>query len=144
VSENESLGPRLATVGVAVGSTGLIALASWDGADSFFSVGYTLAALCAAVLIAGLVGLEETGIARLFACRPAVALGRVSYGFYLWHLPVFRWTDDRLVGQPAFARIVLGLLLALTATVLSYRLLELPALRMKRRFASSGYETARA
>ena len=66
----------------------------------------------------------------------------MSYGFYLWHLPVLRWTDDRLIGKPAVVRIGVGLTLAAIATVLSYRLLELPALRLKRRFAPPAAATA--
>jgi peptidoglycan/LPS O-acetylase OafA/YrhL len=87
-------------------------------------------------VIFGLVVLAEHGPGRVFAKGPAVAVGRVSYGFYLWHLPVLRWTDDRLIGKPAVVRISVGLTLAAIATVLSYQLLELPALRLKRRFAA--------
>jgi peptidoglycan/LPS O-acetylase OafA/YrhL len=116
-----------------VGGTGLIALAAWDGADAFFSGGFTIAAICASLLIVGLVIVEQQGPARLFTTRPAVAFGRISYGFYLWHMPVLRWTDDRLVGRSAFIRIPVGLGAALIATLLSYRILELPALRLKNR-----------
>jgi peptidoglycan/LPS O-acetylase OafA/YrhL len=135
---------RRAGPAVVVGTVGLLAIAAWDAGDDAFGIGYTLAAAAAAALIMGLVVLDERGLARLFAGRPAVALGRVSYGFYLWHLPVLRWTDDRLIGEPAVARIGLGFGLALTATLLSYRLVELPALRLKSRFAppTSDFEAA--
>jgi peptidoglycan/LPS O-acetylase OafA/YrhL len=118
------------------GFAGLIAIAAWDAGDDLFGVGYTLAALAAALLIHGLVVSNERGPARLFAWRPAVALGRVSYGFYLWHLPILRWTDDRLIGEPAIVRIALGFALTMAATLTSYRLIERPALRLKGRFAA--------
>ena len=117
------------------GAAALILIASRDSADDLFGVGFTLAAMAAAALIYGLVVLDERGQLRVFAWRPAVAFGRVSYGFYLWHLPVLRWTDDRLIGRSAVVRIGVSLALALTATLLSYRLLEKPALRLKARFA---------
>ncbi len=131
------IGPVAAKRGAAaitMGSIGLIGLAAWDGADTFFSVGFMLAALCSALLIIGLVTNDHSWPSRVFASRPAVALGRVSYGFYLWHMPVLRWTDDRLIGRTALVRVPLGLGLALAATLASYRLLEIPALRFKRRF----------
>jgi peptidoglycan/LPS O-acetylase OafA/YrhL len=126
---------RLDRIAVAVGTAGLVGIAAWDAGDDAFGFGYTLAALAAATLIYGLVVLDEQGLSRVFAWPPAVAFGRVSYGFYLWHLPVLRWTDDRLTGDPAVVRIAIGLALASGATLLSYRLLEEPALRLKARFA---------
>jgi peptidoglycan/LPS O-acetylase OafA/YrhL len=123
---------RVAKVGIVGGGLGLVVLAMWDGADSFFSVGYSLAALCAAALILGLVVHGEGGPARPFTHPWAVSLGKVSYGFYLWHMPVLRWIDDRLVGRSAVVRVPIGLGVALLATVVSYGLLERPALRLKR------------
>ena len=124
-----------ATPAVVAGTIALLAIAAWDAGDDLFGIGYSLAAVAVVVLIYGLVVLDERGRWKVFAWPPAVAFGRVSYGFYLWHLPVLRWTDDRLIGQPAIVRIGLGMSLALVATLLSYRLLEQPALRLKRRFA---------
>ena len=127
---------RRAVPAVVVGFIALVAIAAWDPGDDLFGFGYTVAALAAVLLIHGLVVLKEQGLCRAFAWRPAVALGRISYGFYLWHLPVLRWTDDRLIGRPAIVRIGLGFAGALAAAMLSYRLLEQPALRLKSRFAA--------
>jgi peptidoglycan/LPS O-acetylase OafA/YrhL len=127
---------RVAGCAIAAGGAGLVALAMWDGADSFFSVGYSLAAICAALLILGLVVRGDGGAATPFTRPRVVALGKVSYGFYLWHMPVLRWTDDRLVGRPALLRVPVGLAVALLATVVSYRLLERPAMRLKARVQS--------
>lgn len=124
----------VATAGVVVGSLGLVALAVWDDADLMFGIGFSLAAVAAVLLVLGLVVLEEQGVARWFAARPAVVFGRMSYGFYLWHMPVLRWVDDRLVGRSAVVRVGAGLALALAATVVSYCVLERPALRLKDRF----------
>ena len=131
-------GPAVA----AAATTGLLALAAWDGADDFHSVGYSLAAVAAVALIAGLVVSNGRGVARLFATGPAVTLGKVSYGFYLWHMPILRWTDDRLVGQPALVRLPIGLALAAVATAASYLLVERPALRWKDRFRVSSVAEA--
>jgi peptidoglycan/LPS O-acetylase OafA/YrhL len=127
---------RRAGPAVLIGIAGLVAIAAWDPGDDAFGIGYTVAALAAALLIFGLVTSHEGGFGRGFAWKPAVALGTISYGFYLWHLPILRWTDDRLVGEPAIVRIGLGFVLVLTASLASYRLIERPALRLKSRFAA--------
>jgi peptidoglycan/LPS O-acetylase OafA/YrhL len=126
---------RYAAPAVFAGTVGLLSIAAWDSGDEAFGIGYTIAALAAATLISALVVLDEQGIGRVFGWGPAVAFGRVSYGFYLWHLPVLRWTDDRLIGRPGVVRVGLGFGLTLAATLASYRLLEQPALRLKSRFA---------
>jgi peptidoglycan/LPS O-acetylase OafA/YrhL len=120
----------VARVAVVAGMVTLIGLAVTDGADDLRAVGYTLAALASAATIWGVMVVGERGVGRALAWQPAVALGRVSYGFYLWHLPVLRWTDDH-IHTTAYLRIPLALTAALLATALSYRVIERPALRLK-------------
>jgi peptidoglycan/LPS O-acetylase OafA/YrhL len=127
---------RRAVRAVVIGTVALLALSAWDAGDDLFGIGFSLAAVAVVMLIYGLVVLDERGPWPVFAWPPAVAFGRVSYGFYLWHLPALRWTDDHMVGQPAVVRIGLGIGMALVATLASYRLIEQPALRLKRRFAA--------
>jgi peptidoglycan/LPS O-acetylase OafA/YrhL len=127
---------RLAATMAVGGTVTLLVLAMIDGADDLHGVGYTVAAVAAAAAIWGVVSTRERSIAGLFAWPAAVALGRMSYGFYLWHLPVLRWTDDH-VHAAAWFRVPLGLALALTATVVSYRVVERPALRLKARFTAT-------
>jgi peptidoglycan/LPS O-acetylase OafA/YrhL len=65
---------------------------------------------------------------RLLAVRPLVALGRISYSLYLWHLLVL-WTGERQLGIPP----AIGLALAIAVAAASYRFVERPFLRRKRR-----------
>ena len=59
---------------------------------------------------------------RLLGWRPLVALGRRSYGLYLWHWPVFAFAD-----VPGSAeRIVPALLLTAGLSELCFRLVEQP------------------
>ena len=62
----------------------------------------------------------------LLAFTPLVVIGRVSYGLYLYHWPVFVWLDESRTGLDRGA--LFGVRVAVTAVVavLSYHLLESP------------------
>ena len=128
---------HVATAATVCGLGVLLVISMIRSVGEIDSPAFTLAALAAAALIFGLVSLDGRGPARLFTWRPAVAVGVVSYGLYLWHMPALRWTDDHLAGRPAVVRIGVGLALGVVATLLSYRLIERPALRLKQRLAPS-------
>ena len=71
-----------------------------------------------------------------FGALPLRLLGRISYGLYLWHLPVLLWLKahggvDAAGGPLAFA--LYGLLFSLAAAVASWWLVERPALRFAAR-----------
>jgi peptidoglycan/LPS O-acetylase OafA/YrhL len=105
------------------------------------NVGYTVCAAATGVLIAHL--LARDGLLRqAFTAPAAVLVGRVSYGIYLYHWPIFRglrhvfvthgWTSPAAHG----IRIALALTVTAAAVALSWRFVERPALRLKRRFAA--------
>nr|WP_269778606.1 acyltransferase [Microlunatus antarcticus] len=65
---------------------------------------------------------------------PLVAVGKVSYGAYLWHFPVFVVVDGTL-GLDSWGPRFLALAVTAVVVVLSYRFVERPFLRMKDRSA---------
>jgi len=67
---------------------------------------------------------------RVLTFRPLVATGRISYGLYLWHLPVGVWIVNHGLGSP-----VLALLLTFLIATLSWRCLESPLMGMGRELA---------
>jgi peptidoglycan/LPS O-acetylase OafA/YrhL len=102
----------------------------WAG---LFLGGFTVLGVAAAVaIVAAVDGRWRCG--RLLATRPLVALGRVSYGVYLWHFPVFTLLADH-GPHNALIRCVMGLGITGIMTTLSYRLIEQPALRLKARLS---------
>ena len=72
---------------------------------------------------------------RVLAWRPALVVGRLSYSLYLWHWGAFAFADWAWPGA-AWRQAVLGVPLAFALAVLSYRVIELPMLRWRRRAGS--------
>jgi peptidoglycan/LPS O-acetylase OafA/YrhL len=92
-----------------------------------YLAGLTLAALATAVIVRHVATSEVGLLVAVLSWRPLVAVGRVSYGIYLFHLPVFMlvWSLH-LAYLPGLA---LEYLLLAAVTTLSWFLVERPAQR---------------
>ena len=94
--------------------------------------GFTLVAACGAVMILAILD-GRWWMTRVLSLRPLRAIGRVSYGIYLWHLPVFA-AVTRIGGSwGALRRIVVGLAGTAVMSIASWFLIERRFLKMKRR-----------
>jgi peptidoglycan/LPS O-acetylase OafA/YrhL len=102
-----------------------------------------------AVVIGVVLGRTPPGLDRVLLSRWAIHIGRRSYGLYLWHVVLIASAEALIApitgifpaaAEPkiAFATVV-GVAAAASFVVadLSYRFVELPALRLKRRFSSA-------
>ena len=104
--------------------------------------GFTLFAVCCGVLILFIVQAPESPLANVLALRPMVFLGRLSYSIYLWHVIVLVIAASVFssVGHPSGAALVIvhavEVLLSIAAGYLSYRFIEIPFLRRKRKYES--------
>ena len=87
--------------------------------------GLFAASILSAVAIAAAVHPGALTFRRLLAAGPLVAVGRRSYGLYLWHWPVF----VLLRAGDGVARLVLALAITVVMTEASYRVVELPLRR---------------
>ncbi|HEX2850836.1 MAG TPA: acyltransferase family protein [Acidimicrobiales bacterium] len=125
-------GPRRRSTTVAVAVAGTLALAAslavWhatpQNAPWLYRGGFSLMAIVTAVVIVAATSPGPVRAALSF--RPLVWLGKVSYGVYLFHWPLFLWLSPRrtnLAPAPLFAlRVAVTLLVA----AVSYRFIESP------------------
>ena len=137
----------------------LVKAASWAGAAivlTMFLVGsladspveIDAVVLGTAMLLIGVVlGQTPAPINRLLCSEPMVAVGRRSYALYLWHdlllgagealvVPYTGLFPASGVHRLLFASVVgVAIALSFVAADLSYRFVELPALRLKQRFS---------
>ena len=101
--------------------------------SSFMSMGgFTLFAIATAILLVHVVLLPSGYMRGLLELRPLVWVGKISYGLYLWHYPVFKATSFLGVSWPLQLTVALAVTLGLTC--FSYYLIERPALSLKRKF----------
>jgi peptidoglycan/LPS O-acetylase OafA/YrhL len=105
-----------------------------DDSALFYRGGALGVSLVVAVLIIGLELRPDSVLARIFSWHPAVGLGRISYGVYLWHWPlvVAIEINDGMTTQQHIVRQALRTGITLAAALGSYFLLEKPVLRSRR------------
>jgi peptidoglycan/LPS O-acetylase OafA/YrhL len=136
---SRTLPKRWGAVGGWTGLVGLIAFSVFwvqgKAADAIYYGGFTLIGLAAVLLLNGLL-VEDRALSRVFRFQPLVAIGRVSYGLYLWHVMILVLLLQHTLGLSAWPRVTIGLLLSALATTVSWFLVEKPALRLKERFGS--------
>jgi peptidoglycan/LPS O-acetylase OafA/YrhL len=107
---------------------------------------YLLTAALAALLIISLLATDERRVvphgrfrravagagrplAAALSSRPLRFTGRISYGIYLYHLPIYYLLLNYLPGRSPYFYGPLVLAASLAAAVLSWKLLELPIIR---------------
>ena len=98
-------------------------------------LGFTLIALCAAwVILAALTGQADGVLRRILRSPLLNYCGRISYGFYLWHYPIYRVVAMHLSSE--FEKLVVTAGLSFAIAALSYHVVEVPVLRLGERFRS--------
>ena len=101
-----------------------------------FKTGFTLIAICAAVVILASVD-GSWWLSKVLSTRLLSFVGRISYGLYLWHFPIFDYLAHHMHPGPKSIRVLVALSATFIATITSWRFIETPCLRLKdRQFAS--------
>lgn len=96
--------------------------------------GISLASIMSAWLIASLTHDEK--LKKFFSHPLMVYTGRISYGWYLWHVPIFLLLKYKVdPAQPLTLLIYPAMLIgSYMAAVLSYRYVEAPFIALKKRY----------
>lgn len=96
-----------------------------------YYTGFALAGLSAAAIIVRVVQLPPPA----FLTHPvSLWIGRRSYGLYIWHWAIFYLT--RMILGKGWLAVAVGTILTFVVAGLSYRYVELPFLRLKRRYTA--------
>ena len=97
-----------------------------------YELGFSFVALATGLVITSACLAPGAWWQRLLEVPVVQWLGRISYGLFLWHLPIFRLTSANLAMTGAPLR-VLQFALSLLAAEASYRFVEQPFLRRRDR-----------
>ena len=122
---------------IAVEAGALIALAFLGWAflretpyDTFlYRGGFYLVALATAVIIVAALQPRSPIVRRAFGWRPVAAIGLVSYGVYLYHVPLFRWMSPEVTGLSAWPLLAARIAVLSGMAIASYFLVEMPVRR---------------
>jgi peptidoglycan/LPS O-acetylase OafA/YrhL len=94
--------------------------------------GFVTVAIGTALIIVGVVAGDP--IRRPLSWRPLAYLGKISYGLYLWHLPVFTAAVWFVGGPLPLGWVALLAAVSVGVASASYHFVERPALRLKRKY----------
>lgn len=119
-------GERVLAAMSLVGLAALTVLVAVSGLDDrwLYRGGFVLVGVCSAVTVVGLLGSHR--LARVVGCRPMVAVGRRSYGVYLYHWPVFLVLTTERTGWSQWPLLTVRLAVTACVAAASYRWLEMP------------------
>ena len=126
--------------------TGVVGVAAtallWTQVDGqqwwLYHGGFLLAALATAGVLLSGVCAQGAIVARLLALRPLRYTGRISYGLYLWHFPLFVWLDHARTGLSGWSLFGFRVVVTFLVASASYRLVERP---IRERSFLSGWRT---
>jgi peptidoglycan/LPS O-acetylase OafA/YrhL len=93
--------------------------ASWVYRGGFLAV-----AVAAALVVAAVMQSEDTLLAKMFSFKPFVAIGIISYGLYLYHLPIYLWLTPTNTGLNGWQLPALRISITVAIAVASYHLIE--------------------
>lgn len=94
---------------------------TWQGA-------FQLNAVLTAVMIVAIVS-SDGPLSRFYAIAPLAWLGRLSYGVYIFHFPIYLWLTEERTGLSDWPLFALRVVVSISIAVVSKRFIEDPIRR---------------
>lgn len=131
----QALSPKLVSVSARAGLAllGVFILTVNDHAGFMYEWGLLVVNLAAAAVVVGLAVVPDARLVWLFSRPRLVAAGRLSYGLYLWNLPVNYFFGNAFDLVPAVVAAPVALALTWLMASISRGMVEEPALRLRDR-----------
>ncbi|HEX3334805.1 MAG TPA: acyltransferase family protein [Acidimicrobiales bacterium] len=106
------------------------AVAIWVATTSTTSFpydgGFFLIGLCVGAVILAVVAAPKSIVPRALALTPVRYVGRISYGLYIWHWPIFIWLDHQRTGLMGYELFAVRVAVTFAVSVVSFHLVERP------------------
>lgn len=101
-----------------------------DKSNWFWSYGLSLVTISSAFIILFILSNPDSIFTRLLRNKGVVYTGKISYGLYLWHYPIFSFLQE-YTRLTLTAQVIIGVTLSYAVSSLSFYLLERPLLKYK-------------
>ncbi|HWE65034.1 MAG TPA: acyltransferase family protein [Acidimicrobiales bacterium] len=88
--------------------------------------GFFLIGLATAGVIMAVIGAPRSPVPRLLSLAPIRYIGRISYGLYIYHWPLFIWVNEARTGLSDYSLFFVRALVTLAVAMVSYHLVEQP------------------
>jgi len=109
----------------------LLSMFSFNRETPFLYMGgFTLIAILASVLIYHATAHDKEKVV-FFDWAPLRWLGKISYGVYLWHMPIFSLVSTQKMIESGYSQALIAFALLLAVTLFSWFIVERPFLRLK-------------
>jgi peptidoglycan/LPS O-acetylase OafA/YrhL len=91
-----------------------------------YSGGFFLIGLSVGAVIVSAVAAPRSVVPRFLALAPIRYVGRISYGLYIWHWPIFIWLNHERLGLIGWQLFAVRVAVTFAVSVVSFHLVERP------------------
>jgi peptidoglycan/LPS O-acetylase OafA/YrhL len=100
-----------------------------DASNFPYEGGFFLIGLATGGVILSIVGAPRSLVPRVLALSPIRYIGRISYGLYIWHWPLFIWLNAARMGTTGYTLFLIRVAVTFAVSIASFHLVEQPIRR---------------